>query len=59
MRTKESVRHQNTDYVWGQLANPPIAYLTSVIVPRSSVLNKPVNPESLYQSITLLHNLDK
>ena len=30
-----------------QLVNPPIPYLTCVFVPLSSVLNKPVNPESL------------
>ena len=31
-----------------QLVDPPIPYLTCVIVPWSSVKNKPVNPEALF-----------
>ena len=32
-----------------QFVHPPIQYLTYVVVPWPSVLNKPVNPKSLYQ----------
>ena len=37
-----------------QLVDPLIYYKASVIAPWSSVLNKPVNPEPCYYSITQL-----
>ena len=43
-----------------QFVHPPIQYLTYVVVPWPSVLNKPVNPEVLHklvhESITLHHH---
>ena len=36
----------------GQLFDPLVHYITSAIAPWSLVLNKPVNPEALYQFIT-------